>query len=126
MSDHIDVAVRVLPPPDGGEEELRALTVRLRRELLLTDAVAVRPVRAEEAPEGTKGLAAVAGLLAVQLRTLQGLRQLVESVRSWAGRSGRTVKVCLDGDCLEVTGATPQLQEQLVGAWLARHAPADS
>ncbi|MFE1800845.1 hypothetical protein ACFW9L_32450 [Streptomyces sp. NPDC059517] len=126
MSDLIDVAVRVLPPPDGDEEELRTLTVRLRRELLRTDVVGAQPVRDEEAPEGAKGLAAVAGLLAVQVRTFHALRQLVESVRSWAGRSGRTVKVCLDGDCLEVTGATPQVQEQLVGAWLARHAPTDS
>ncbi|WP_158751694.1 hypothetical protein [Streptomyces bicolor] len=124
MPDLVEVAVRVLSPEGDDQEDLEQLTQLLRQDLLETDVAAVDLVTAQESPAGAKGLAAVAGALAVQVRTFTALRQMVSAVRAWAGRTGRSCKVCLDGDCIEVTGVTPELQEQLVNAWLARHAAA--
>ena len=43
-------------------------------------------------------------------------------MRGFASRTGRTVEVSIGGDELKLTGATSQQQEQIINAWLARHA----
>jgi len=65
----------------------------------------------------------LAGWLAAQFGTLDGLRAVVAAVRGWASRSGRTVEVSIGGDVLKVTAATSQQQDEIIAAWLARHAP---
>ena len=71
---------------------------------------------------GAKGLGDVAGWLLVQFGTQDGLRAVVATVRGFASRTGRTVEVSIGGDELKVTGATSRQQEQIINAWLARHA----
>jgi len=115
--------VQVLPTADSDAEELADLAGGLRAELLDVDAASVAPLAAEAAPEGAKGLGDLAGWLMVQFGTLDGLRALVAAVRGFASRTGRTVEVSISGDVLKVTGVTSQQQEQIIGAWLARHEP---
>jgi hypothetical protein len=45
-------------------------------------------------------------------------------IRQWLRRSPlqRTVKVTIDGDTLELTGASDELQSRVVDDWVARHA----
>ncbi len=72
---------------------------------------------------GAKGLGDVAGWLLVQFGTPDGLRVLVDAVRGFASRTGRTVEVSIGRDKLTVTGVTARQQDQIINTWLARHAP---
>jgi hypothetical protein len=123
VADADGLMVQVLPVADSDAEELADLAGGLRAELLGVDAASVAPLTAEAAPEGAKGLGTVAGWLLVQFGTLDGLRAVVAAVRGWTSRTGRTVEVSIGGDPIKVTGATSQQQQQLIDAWLARHAP---
>lgn len=115
--------LQVLPAADSDAEELGDLAGRLRAELLGVDVVAVAPLAAGAAPEGAKGLGTLAGWLAVQFGTPDGLHAVVTAVRGWALRTGSSVEVGIGGDVLKVTGATSRQQEKIIDAWLARHAP---
>lgn len=53
---------------------------------------------------------------------LAGLEAVLAKIRDWVTRNGRSVEVTIDGDTVKVTGATSQQQEQIINAWLARHA----
>lgn len=122
MSDFVGLSVRVQPLPDDDPEELAEITGRLRAELLDLDVIAVDPVSEAAEPEHAKGLATVVGWLAVHLRAADALRGVVQTVRSWTGRTDRVVEVSLGGDTLKVTGVTSAQQEAIISAWLARHA----
>lgn len=123
-----DVQVGVVE--DGADDaRLEELALLLRQELLMLDVRAVEPYREGEAPEGSRGgLAAIAGVLSVSLAPgLQVLGSVVMVVREWLRRAGggRTVKLAIDGDTIELTGATDEVQQQLVDAFVRRHAGAD-
>jgi hypothetical protein len=108
---------------------LEDLALLLRQELLSLDVRTVEPYREGEAPDGTRGaLAAIAGVLSVSLAPgLQVLGSVVAVVREWLRRAGdgRTVKLTIDNDVIELTGTSDELQQQLVDAFVRRHAGAD-
>lgn len=105
---------------------LEELALLLRRELLALDVDSVEPHTAAEAPEGTRGTAAaVAGALVVSLQpTAQAVGAVVALIRDWLRRSGaqRSVRIEIDGDVLELTGTTTELQQRLVDDWIRQHA----
>jgi hypothetical protein len=118
--------VRVGVEEAGSDEaRLEELALMLRQELLTLDVRSVEPYREGEAPEGTRGgLAALAGVLTVSLAPgLQAVGAVVSVVRAWLSRSGsgRTVKIAIDGDVIELTGASDAVQQQLVDAWVKKH-----
>lgn len=122
--------VRVGVVEDGADEaRLEELALMLRQELLLLDVRSVEPVRDGEAPDGTRGgLAAIAGLLSVSLAPgLQVVGAVVAVVRDWLRRSGggHTVKISIDGDTLELTGASDEVQQRLVDSWVRKHSETD-
>jgi hypothetical protein len=117
-----ELILQVIPAADSDAEELADLAARLQAELVDVDAVSVIPLPAEAVPEGAKGLGDVAGWLAAQFGTLDGLRAVVASVRGWTARTGRTVEVSIGGDVLKVTGVSPHQQDKIIDDWLARHA----
>jgi hypothetical protein len=121
MPDADGLILQVLPATDSDAEDLADLAAELHAELLSVDGTSVAPLPAEAAPEGAKGLGDVAGWLMAQFGTLDGLRALVAAVRGFAARTGRTVEVSIGGDHLKVSGVTSQQQEEIIGAWLARH-----
>jgi hypothetical protein len=116
-----ELILQVLPTADSDAEELADLAAGLRAELLSTDVVAVAPLTAEAAPERAKGTGTLAGWLAAQFGTLDGLRAAVAAVRGWASRTSRTVEISIGGDMLKVTAATSQQQDEIIAVWLARH-----
>jgi hypothetical protein len=118
------LVLRVLPEADSDPEELAEWAGQLHDELLAADAATVTLVAGPAAPEGAKGLGTLAGQLAAQFATLDGLRAVVAAIRAWTSRTGRTVEVSIGGDMLKVTGVSAGQQEQIIDAWLARHAPA--
>jgi hypothetical protein len=117
------LTIRLQPAPDEDAEELAELARRLRSELLELDVDAVDPVVDEAVPEQTKGLGAVAGWLAVRFGTVEGLRAVLTVLGGWTARTNRSVEVSYGSDVLKVTAVTSQQQEQIIDAWLARHAP---
>lgn len=122
MAGVADLLVQVQPVGDDDVGELLDLTSMLRSELLALDVSDVRPLEAAAAPEGAKGLGAIAGWLAVQLGSIEGVRATVDLIRGWVGRTHREVEVRIGDDVLKVSGATSAEQEKIIDAWLARHA----
>ena len=111
--------------PDADAEELAELTRRLRAELLELDVDAVEPATAGPAPTGAKAveLLAIGGLVVRFAMRSEVLRSVVDATTAWLGRQqGRSVKLTLDGDTLEVTGVSSDEQRRLVDLWVARHA----
>ncbi|MGH8904712.1 MAG: hypothetical protein ACRDYA_24280 [Egibacteraceae bacterium] len=109
---------------DADAAELAELAVRLREQLLELDIERADPVTAGPAPPGTRaGEILVAGALTVMLALSKKLlTALTEAVQSWVSLSGgRSVKLELDGDVLEVTGITRRDQHELIQAWIDRH-----
>src|SRR6266581_5628063 len=93
------------------------LTAWLRQELLELDVESVESVKMGEIPPGAKGLEAIGiGALVVGLaQSADMLKAVVDTVQSWlAGHHGRTVKVEMDGDTLEVTGVSSSAQQRLI------------
>jgi hypothetical protein len=110
---------------DSDAEELAELTRRLRGQLLELDVDAVEPATGGEAPAGSKGveLLAIGGLVIQFAMQSEVLKSVVDATTAWLGRQqGRSVKLTLDGDTLEVTGVSSDEQRRLVDLWVARHA----
>ncbi len=124
----MDRQVKVEILEDGADaERLDTVTRYLRDELARLDVDGVRAGPGGEAPEGSRAfdVVAVGGLL-VSIANSQVLRAVVTTVRGWLRRTpeqARTVRLELDGDVLELSGATSQEQERLVELFLSRHAP---
>ena len=116
---HLEVAEEGADPA-----RLEELSLRLRQELLALDVDSVRPREGGPAPDGTRGdFATIAGALAVTLQpTVALLTAMIGVVRDWAGRGRHHVKVEIDGDVLELSGASDDVQRRLVDDWIARHA----
>jgi hypothetical protein len=117
---------------DGADaERLDSLTGFLRQELLQLDVEDVTALRAGEAPPGTRGfdVVAVGGLMVTLGRSVAGLRAVVSAVGKWLGRgegTARTVRLEIDGDVLELSGATAADQQRLIELFVSRHAVGES
>jgi hypothetical protein len=118
---HLDLA-----EPGSDDERLEELALGLAGELRELDVESVAPATAGDVPQGARSaLAAVAGALVLSVRpTAAQLLSVVGVVRDWLRRSPvqRTVKVTIDGDTLELTGASDETQRRVVDDWIARHA----
>jgi hypothetical protein len=110
---------------DADPLRLDDLSRALRAELLEVDATqTVVPLETGPAPEGTRGgLAAAAGALLVTVQPqLAAVVKIVSLVRAWLVRGGgdKRIRLEVDGDVIELTGATTEQQERLIDEWIAR------
>jgi hypothetical protein len=106
------------------DEDLGALTAQLRFELLELDVEGVDHVVVGEAPPGSKGLEPLAiGALLVRLaKSAPVLAGIGATVQSWLSRrSGRKIRLSIDGDEIEVTDLSAADQRRLMEIWIARH-----
>jgi hypothetical protein len=99
----------------------------VRAELLHLDVEDVARLRTGDPPPGARAVDVVAlgALLVTLTSSVQTLRTVVSAVRGWLARGGgtdRTVRLEVDGDVLELSGATPADQQRLVDLFVARHA----
>lgn len=112
--------------PDVDPERAEQLTRRLRGELAELDVVSVAPVAAGPVPEGAKGTDPVTlGALVVAFSASGGVfTTLLGTVRDWLDRqSGRhRISVTIDGDTIELERASVAQQQELVNAYVRRHA----
>jgi hypothetical protein len=115
--------IQIGQPQDTDAEELEDATGRLRDELLELDVDAVERPAAGSAPPGSRGLEVAAlGTLLVSVAH-DALPVVLATLGRWVSRHGeRRVTIELDGDRIEVSGASAEDQRRLVDAFLARHA----
>ncbi len=124
MADRPDLVVQVRSEEGDNQRDLLLLTGQLRAALLDLDLDDVESRTGGEGPAGSKGAGLVESLV-VKLGVV-AVTAALGKIRDWAGRSGRSVKISIDGDSIELTGVTTAQQQQLLDIWLARHAPAGS
>ena len=110
---------------DLDAEEVDQLAQQLREELLQSDVESVDFVTAGEAPPHTRAIDIIAlgGLLITVAESVGALGTVVDTVRNWLTRRGRgQVKLQIGDDVLELSNVSKRDQEQLINAFLARHA----
>jgi hypothetical protein len=125
MAERAKIEVQVGVAAESDAAELADMTARLRRELMRLDVEAVDQLRAGEPPPGTKGAElVVVGTLMVSLaRSVGALGAVVRAVQGWlSGQRGRTVKLQMDDDAIELTGVSSRQQQRLIDVWIKRHA----
>jgi hypothetical protein len=109
----------------SGQDRHRELCGRLAGELQELDVESVAAT-AENTPATPRGVVVVvAGARVVTLRpSREPLSALVERVCDWLRRSPvqRSVRLTLDGDTVELTGASGEPQRRVVADWVVRHA----
>lgn len=106
-------------------EEVDQLAQQLREELLQAEVDSVDFVTAGEAPAHTRAIDVIAlgGLLVTVAESVGALGTVIEIVRNWLSRRGRgQVKLQIGDDVLELSSVSKRRQEQLINAFLARHA----
>jgi hypothetical protein len=110
-------------------EELEALALQLREELLAAAVERVDPARAGEAPSGTRAIDALAvgGLIVTITKAAGPLLSVVKALESWLSRNQtRDIHIVLQGERdgeraeLEAKGLTATEQRLLVDAFLNR------
>ncbi len=121
MGEALIVRIELDAGADADAEEIDEGARALSDELVSLDVEAVdRPAGA--APEGARAVEAIAlGTLLVSLGP-HVLEALTHTVASWIGRrAGRRVTLELDGDRIELAGASDETERDLVAAFIARH-----
>jgi hypothetical protein len=116
MTDELTtLGVQIEPEPDADAEELAALALLLRRELLELDVEAVEQPRKAEVPEGTRAVDALfAGALLVKLAP-EMLAIVLRAASSWLNRSrARTVEVTVGDKSIILAKASADDQERLI------------
>lgn len=107
---------------DIDAHEVAELTAQLRSRLLELDVDQVEAVRSGDIPDGARSADAITiGAMVVTLVPAM-LHAVVALVESWSARhpvSG--VKVTVDGDSIELTGATEEQQQRLVEQFVSQH-----
>ncbi len=118
------LVLRIAAGPEADAAELAELAVDLREQLLELDIECADQVTVGAAPPGARaGEIFLAGALSVLLaQSSKLLTALIETVQSWVSRDGgRSVKLDINGDVLEVTGITRKDQRELIQIWIDRH-----
>ena len=117
-----------LSEEDADAERLAVLTGYLRAELLRLDVVdEVSALPGGEPPPGARvfGVAAVGALLVAVGQSFGGLQSVISVIRDWLNRgagTGRTLRLELDGDTLELSQASEADQARLIELFIRKHA----
>lgn len=118
--------VVVVADPHADAQERDELVQRLRAEVAEQEFDLVPDPVAGPVPGGAKaGDPAGVGSLVIALAASGGvLTSLIALLQAWLLRgSARTLVVEIDGDRLELTGATSVERQRLTDVWLRRHEP---
>jgi hypothetical protein len=118
--DSLTLRLELMLGEDAGAEEVDAAAGDLLRELRELDVDSVERPSGGPAPAGSRALE-VAALGALVVKLGQGaVGPLARVLQDWlARRSGRSVKLTLGGDSLEITGGSARYQRELIETFLA-------
>jgi hypothetical protein len=119
----LTVRLDLLLGEDAGAEEVDAATADLLRELRQLDVESVERPSGGPAPEGSRAVEVAAlGALVVKLGGA-AVAPLARALQDWlARRSGRSVKLTLGADSIEITGGSARYQRELIETFLAARA----
>jgi hypothetical protein len=118
----VELWVTTEQDPRADDAEIEGRTLELREELLELDIEDARQPPGGSAPDGSRGaeVALLGTLLVTTTREVVGA--VVRTVAAWLSRTGgRTVKMQLGDDSIELTNVAEEDQRQLLEAFLARH-----
>jgi hypothetical protein len=117
----VEIVVSVDAGQGADDAETAELAARLRDELAVHELDPVSVTTAS--PEGAKGVGEAVGSLLVVLAASGGvLTTLIGTLQAWLTRqSGSKLLVEIDGDRIELTGATSEDRRRALDAWLVRH-----
>ena len=124
MSDPIQLKLTIDPSAQIDDEELDRLSRQLCQEILDLDVEDAVPLKAGQAPVGSKSGDAITlgALLITTLASSGAIPPLFDLLKTWLTRHGlRSVTLEIDGDKLQVKGISSQEQKQLIDAWMSRH-----
>jgi hypothetical protein len=118
----VDIQVDVGLGGDASAEELDDATRSLQRELAELDVEVGRP-SAGPPPPGARAVdVAALGSLAIKLGS-SALTPFARVLHGWlARRSGRTIKLTLGADSIEISGGPAAYQQQLIETFLRARA----
>jgi Effector Associated Constant Component 1 len=123
----VELTVVLEPDPDTDPEDREHLGLQLRNELRALDVDDVAVVGGGPPPDGAKsGAAAPLTEWLVTLSAGGGVFvTVIATIKDWLGRrsAGHTVKLTIDGDTLELDGATQSERDELVATFVRRHQP---
>jgi hypothetical protein len=120
------MTVVLAPDPETDPEDRERLARQLRNELRTLDVDDVTTVVGAAPPEGAKGVGASLTELLVTMSAGGGVFvTVIATIKDWLGRrsAGHTVKLTIDGDTLELSGATPVERADLIETFVRRHQP---
>jgi len=124
-SGHQELLVLLEPEIGVEDDERERLARQLRSELSELDIESLTAVGGSPAPAGSKGAEAFAwGDLLITLSAGGGVfTAVLATVQDWLGRhrGAHTVKVVMEGDTLELSGASTAEQAEIVRAFVGRH-----
>jgi hypothetical protein len=109
--------------PGADAEELDEAARDLLRELREIDVESAERIAEGPPPAGTRAVevAALGSLLVTLGRSALG--PVAGVLQGWLARhSGRTVKLTLGADSIEISGGSPKYQRELIATFLAAHA----
>jgi hypothetical protein len=123
MPDQANQVLLEFDVEDGDEAELDRAATNLRRQLLELEVESVERPSAGAAPPGSRAIELAAlGAIVVGLQQPGVLDGVANVVRSWVGRdSGRSVKLSIGGDSIELSQISDEDQQRLLELWLERH-----
>ena len=104
--------------------ELESSSQSLSEELVELRTILIEVPRDDQPPADAKVSAdiAVIGTLLLTMSDSAVLPSVVQVINSWVRRSGgRSARLELDGDVLDVRGLSGSEQKDLIEHWLARH-----
>jgi len=118
----VDVKFSIEQRGDEDADDLAELTDDLKSELGHSGEGDVDLLFREAEPGDpvTRGAITVVGALIVRLGEAGGLRGLLTSLFEWMARTERGVEISVDGVVFKLTRATPEQQERVMQAVLAR------
>jgi hypothetical protein len=128
----MDRELRLQLSEEGADAgRLTVLTGYLRSELLRLDVEDVKALPAGQPPPGSRAFdgATVGGLLIALGQSAEGLQLVVSAIKGWLRRGepkGRTVRLELGGDALELSQASTADQERLIEMFVSRHATGEA
>ncbi len=121
----LELRLTLEPEAEADAEEIERLGRLLRSELAALDVDHIAPVTTAELPQGAKGgeVASLLEWLITMSETGGVLVTVVATLQDWLGRRGAAhkVKLTIDGDSLELDGATPTEQSELIETFVRRH-----
>jgi uncharacterized protein YajQ (UPF0234 family) len=123
MAQARQMLVEVVGQVDADAVELDRLARQLRRWLLESE-VDVKSAKVGEAAPGAKSgdHAAIGTLVVLALTSRAFLTSVIKAIQAYVEASkARSVKLQIDGDCLEVTGIRSDDQTALITSFVDRH-----